>query len=63
MHNENFLVHTLHQISNDQIKDNEMSGACKTHGANENCVKILVGKLQGIGHSNDLDIDGRIILK
>jgi hypothetical protein len=40
-----------------------MSGACKTHGANENCVKILVGKLQGIGHSNDLDIDGRIILK
>jgi hypothetical protein len=31
----------------DQIKKNERSGACSTHGGDENAYKIFVGKPEG----------------
>jgi len=40
----------------DQIKDDEMAGACSTHG---NWSENLKGK----DHSEDLGVDGKIILQ
>jgi len=36
-----------------------MRGACSTHWGDGNTFNILVGKLKGRDHSEDLDIDGR----
>jgi hypothetical protein len=45
--------------------ENEMGGACRTHGKIEKMyiLTILVGKTQGKRHLGDLGVDGRIILK
>jgi len=50
--------------SGDQIKKNDMGGACGTHGEEENYTEVLGGgKLRGRDHVEDLDINLRIILK
>jgi len=33
----------------DQVKEDEVGGACSTHGRIEKCIKILVGKTEGKG--------------
>jgi hypothetical protein len=39
-----------------------MGRTCNTHGREAKCMyKILVEKLKGIDHSEDLGIDGKII--
>jgi hypothetical protein len=54
LHNEE--LHTLYSSSGDQIKEDEMGGACSAHGRYEKCVKILVAKpeskrpLERLGH-------------
>jgi hypothetical protein len=40
-----------------------MYGACSTHVRDENTNKILVGKLEGRDRSEDLGVDGKIILE
>jgi hypothetical protein len=40
-----------------------MGGACSTNGEKRNAYKILVGKPDGKNHQEDLDVDGRIILR
>jgi hypothetical protein len=30
------------------MKEDEMGGACNTHGRDEKCIKIVVGKLEGV---------------
>jgi hypothetical protein len=39
-----------------------MSGACRTHGRDEKFVVFWLENLKGRDHSEDMDIDGRIIL-
>jgi len=41
----------------------EMGGTCGTHRSDNKCVKILVGKIEGKKHSEDLEVDRRIILE
>jgi hypothetical protein len=54
---------TLHQaLLGNQDKGFEMGGTCSTHGSDEKIYSILVGKYDK-NHSEDLDVDGRIILK
>jgi hypothetical protein len=40
-----------------------MGEACSTHERVRNAYKILVGKLKGGGHSEDIAAGGRMILK
>jgi hypothetical protein len=40
-----------------------MGRACSTQGAIRNAYKSLVGKPEGKNHSEDLGVDGSIILK
>jgi hypothetical protein len=40
-----------------------MGRACSTNGAKRNACRILVGKPEGREHQEDLDIDGRLILR
>jgi hypothetical protein len=40
-----------------------MGGTCSMHGDIRNAYKILVGKLKGKEHTEDLSVDGKIILK
>jgi len=40
---------------------NEMERTRSTHGRDENIYKILVGKLKGRDHSEDLGVDGKIL--
>jgi hypothetical protein len=40
-----------------------MVGSCSTHGGDEKCVQILLGKPEGKGPVGYLDVEGRIILK
>jgi hypothetical protein len=53
-----------HQIRwGDQIKEDDMRGACSTHREMKNAHKILVGKSYGKRLFVDLDVDGKILLK
>jgi hypothetical protein len=46
------------------IKKNEMGGACDTYGRQERYInRVFVGDLREGDHLEDLDVDGRIILK
>jgi hypothetical protein len=45
----------------DQIKEDEMGGACSAHG-HEKCVQNFVGKPEG-NTLEDIGVDGRVILK
>jgi len=38
-----------------------MSGTCSTHVRNKECIKILVGNLDGRDHWEDLGVDGKVI--
>jgi hypothetical protein len=40
-----------------------MGGACSTHGPDERCIQNFSRKTEGKGHSEDLGVDGRIILE
>jgi hypothetical protein len=44
------------------MKD-EMGGVCNTCGEIKNAYKILVESFKGSGYSEDLDVDGSIILR
>jgi hypothetical protein len=46
----------------DQIKKNEMGGACGTYGGRRGSYGVLVRKSEGRSHVKDTGIDGRIIL-
>ena len=41
------MLRTLHQISGDEIKGNETSGACSTYGEMRGAYRVLVGKPEG----------------
>jgi hypothetical protein len=47
LHNEE--LHILYSSPNiiRQIKENEVSGTCGTHGRGEECVQVLMGKPEG----------------
>jgi hypothetical protein len=47
----------------DQIKNNEMGGACSTYGERRGIYRVLVGKPDGKRPLVDPGVDGRIILK
>jgi len=47
----------------DQVKVDEMGGACSTHGDMTNAYKLLLENLKGRYHSEDLDVDESIILE
>jgi hypothetical protein len=47
----------------DRIKGSKMAGAFGTHGSKDNVYKVLVGKSEGKNHLEDLNVDGRVILK
>ena len=50
-------------FSGDQIKKNEMGGACNTFGGAERCIQgFLGGEVRERDHLEDLDIDRRIII-
>jgi hypothetical protein len=46
------------------IEENEMGGACRKYGGQEQCIQGSGGKhLREIGHLEDPGVDGRIILR
>jgi len=47
----------------DQIKEDEMGGACGMHGRDANAYKILVGSPEGNYQLEDIGVDRRILLK
>jgi hypothetical protein len=47
----------------DIITDDETDGGCGTYGEEEKCIQSFGGETKEIGHLEDLDVDGRIILK
>jgi hypothetical protein len=60
LHNEELLTK---YYSGDQIKKNEMGGACSTCGERRGAYRVLVGRPEGRDHVEDLGVNGRIILK
>ena len=40
-----------------------MSGACSTYGKRRVVYRVLVGNLREKDHLEDLDVDGRVILR
>jgi hypothetical protein len=46
----------------DQINEDEMGGACSTHGKDMHTV-LLFGNLKGRDHLEDVGIDGKVILE
>jgi len=46
--------------SNDQIKENDVDGACSTYRSVKNYIQVLVGKPKERRLLEDLGIDGRI---
>jgi hypothetical protein len=40
-----------------------IGGACGTYGRQKGAYRVLVGRLEGKNHLEDLGIDGRIMLK
>ena len=58
-----YLLFTKYYMG-DQIKNNEMGGACSTYGKQERCIQGFGrAKLREIHHFEELGVDGRIILK
>jgi hypothetical protein len=47
----------------DQIKEDEMGGACGMHGRCANAYRILVGRPEGNYQLEDISVDRRILLK
>jgi hypothetical protein len=47
----------------DEIKDDDVSEACSTHGRDEKCVHNISRKPEGKNHSEELVVDGKIILE
>jgi hypothetical protein len=41
----------------DQIKKDEMGGACSTYGESRDTYVVLVGKTEGRGHLEELGVD------
>jgi hypothetical protein len=44
-------------------EDDEVGRTCNRYGRNDKCIQILVGKPKERDHSEDLDVDGSIILE
>ena len=55
-----FLINNIRVI---KITKKEMGWACGTYGRQERCVQDFGRETEGRNHSEDLGIDGRIILK
>jgi hypothetical protein len=55
----------LTKYPGDQIKKNDMGGACGTYGGEGMCIKCreLLGNLGKRSHSEDLSVDERLILE
>jgi hypothetical protein len=49
-------------LKNNQVNEDEVGRACSTHESGEN-IWLLVKPLKEKAHNEDLDIDGRMILK
>jgi len=49
--------------SGDQIKMNDLDGACGMYGRKERCIQGFSGEMRERNQLEDLGIDGRIILK
>jgi len=47
----------------DQIKEDEMGGACGMHGKDANAYRILVGRPEGNYQFEDISVDRKILLK
>jgi len=46
-----------------KIKNSEMGGPRSTHGRQERCIQVLMGRPEGIDHLENLGVDGRTLLK
>jgi hypothetical protein len=58
------MVHTAIQILLGGLtKEDEMGRTCGMYGGNRGTYRVLMGKRRERDHFNDLDLDGRIILK
>jgi hypothetical protein len=40
------------------MKNNEMGGACNTHGSRRGAYRVLVGRHEGKNHLENLGVDG-----
>jgi hypothetical protein len=47
----------------DQLKEDEMGGACGRHGRDTNAYRILVGRPEGNYQLEDIGVDRRVLLK
>jgi len=61
LHNEE--LYDLYSSSSLQIKKNKMAEACSMYGGKKGAYRRLVGSLMEEDHLEDLDLDGRAILK
>jgi hypothetical protein len=61
LRNEN--LYDLYSSPSMQIKKCEMNGTCSTYGRQERCIQGLKERHKGIDHLENLDVDGRILLK
>jgi len=50
--------HFIKYYSGDQVKEDEMGGACSTHGCDEKCIQNVGRK--GTVHAEDLGVGGNI---
>ena len=56
-------LYDLYSSPSIQIKKCEMDGICSKYGRQERCIQGLMGRHEGIDHLENLDVDGRILLK
>jgi hypothetical protein len=50
------------KYQDDQIKEDEIGEECNAHREKRNANKILIGNPEGKRYSEDLGVDGRVIL-